>query len=396
MILGTTDIPTALDQPFNLLKRHTAIFGQSGTGKSTLLKNIVLSEIHRRGGVSLLDPHGDLTEQILEGLPRRRTQEVIVFDPSEEWPIGINPLAFKAQTDLAVSDFVGSINATSQDSWGPRLESILTHATYAVLESIPSPTVLDLPRFLADRKLRQKLMPKCSEPVRQFFKLYDEEWPERYRVEATAAVMNKIEKFGLKKAFRDVLGKGKHLNFREVMDTRRILLARLSKGQLGEDVSSLLGSFILSGLKFAALSRQDIPQEERIPHLIVVDEIQNFTAGIDFATLLAESRKYGVNLIVACQTVDQLDPKTRTAVFGNCPNLICFRISGEDALRMEHEFAGQISAERLTSLPNFECYARVAEQANVLRVFPFENIGFPGPKARKEKVLNHSRDRYAA
>jgi DNA helicase HerA-like ATPase len=396
MILGTTDIPTALDQPFNLPKRHTAIFGQSGTGKSTLLKNIVLSEIDRRGGVSLLDPHGDLTEQIIECLPRRRTQEVIVFDPSDEKPIGINPLAFKAQTDLAVSDFVGSINATSQESWGPRLESILTHATYAVLESIPSPSVLDLPRFLADRKLRQKLVPKFSEPVRQFFKLYDNEWPERYRVEATAAVMNKIEKFALKKAFRDVLGRERFLEFREVIDTRRILLCRLGKGQLGEDVSSLLGSFILSGLKFAALSRQDIPLEERIAHLIVVDEIQNFTVGMDFSTLLAESRKYGITLIVACQTVDQLEFKTRAAVFGNCPNLISFRVSGEDAERIEREFAGQVSAERLTSLPNFECYAKVAENPGVLHVFPFEALRFYGPRARREKVLNHSRDRYAA
>jgi hypothetical protein len=379
-----------------------ALFGKSGVGKTTLLRNIVATDLFAGEGLTVIDPHGGLIEELLTLIPRSRTNQVIYFDPRDRHFVpGLNLLESVSpwQRPLVVSALVSAIRNIWPDSWGPRSEYILSHAAFALLEQPHPVTLLSIPRFLTDHAYREKLARHVHDPsVRAFIREY-EEWPASFRHEAIAPVLNKLTKFSTNPLLRAIIGQPtSSFSFRWLMDTRKVLLVNLSKGALGEDVSSLLGSLLVTKLALAALSREDIPEAQRRLHLVFVDEVQNFLHGMDFPTILSEARKYRLALTVATQTLAQLPLPTQRAILGNCATLGSFRVSGEDALTLQTEFAQLIAAPQLQELADHHLFVRTLLEGNpmrpdVLQAYPpFEKTG---AEADSAKVIEISRQRFA-
>ena len=362
--IGTTFID---DQPFHLSpehkQRHISIFGKSGVGKSTLLRNMILWDICHWLGTTIIDPHGGLIEEVLQLIPRKRTNDVIYLNPQDpNHTIGLNVFESVSpdQRPLIVSSIISILKNIWSENWGPRTEYILSNASYALLSQPEPQTLIALPKLLTDTEYRARILEHVTDPaVRDFFNIFDNHWNARFREEAIAPLLNKLDKFTTNPLLRAIIGQTKSsFDFRWAMDTKKIILVNLSKGALGEDVSSLLGSLIVTKLSLAALSRQDTPEADRPLHVLYADEIQNFIYGVDFPTVLSEARKYRLSLVIATQTLSQLPPKSLSAVLGNCGTFASFRVSGEDAETLKHEFATKRPAFLLQDLPDYMVYVR--------------------------------------
>src|SRR6195256_6724000 len=357
-------------------RKHCAIFGKSGVGKTTLMRNMIVADIFNGNGVTVIDPHGSLIDDLLEAIPKSRTNDVIYFNPADpERVIGLNVLESvdQSQRSLVVSSLISILRNLYPNNWGPRTEYILEHAVYALLKKDEPVTLAALPKLLVDHNYRRKVVKDVTDPaIRSFFQFYEQQ-NDRLREESIAPLLNKVSKFVTNPLLRAVIGQTtSSFDFRWLMDTGKILLCNLSKGALGEDVSSLLGSLIVSKLSLASLSRQDIPEADRRPHYIYADEVQNFSHGVNLSTILSESRKYSLSLTIATQTLTQLPEESLAAVFGNCASIISFRVSGNDAKSLVREFGasgeGPRSAEQmydlivpaaeLQNLPDYKLYVR--------------------------------------
>lgn len=344
-------------------RRHIGIFGKSGVGKSTLLQNMITWDIHEGLGVSVIDPHGSLIEEVLRTIPRRRTSDVIYFSPKDpHYALGINILESVSdeQKPLITSSLVSIFRTLFSHGWGARSEDLLRHSIFALMEQPVPYSLIAIPKLLTDADFRKRIVENVENPpTLRFFATYDNQWDKRFREEAIAPLLNKLDAFITNPLLRSIIGQTKSgFQFREAIDTNKILLCDLSKGALGEDVSSLLGSLIVTKLSLAALSRQDTPEEDRTLHVLYADEIQNFIHGVDFPTILAESRKYKLALNIATQTLSQLPRECLSAVFGNCGTIISFRVSGEDAGALQEEFATLLPARLLQDLPDYKIYIR--------------------------------------
>jgi energy-coupling factor transporter ATP-binding protein EcfA2 len=388
--------------------KHFAIFGKSGVGKTTLMRNMALCDIHAGNGVTVIDPHGSLIDDLLNSIPRWRTNDVIYFDPKDtKRALGLNILETvrEEQRALIVSNVVSIFRKIWEASWGPRLEDILRNGLYALIEQ-PEPTsLIAFPKLLTNAGYRSKLLRRVQNPVvREFFRTYDDDWKESYKQEAIAPVLNKIRAFLINPLLRDIIGQSRSsFDFRWLMDERKILLCDLSKGALGEDVSSLLGSLLVTKLALAALSREDIPEEKRRQHFLYIDEVHNFTYGVDLPTILSEARKYRLSLVIATQTINQLQEKSIDAVFGNCATIMSFRVSGDDALRLEREFALMLPARELQHLPDYKLYVRTLRSlegiagdvpSDPLKVRAYSPFTMDGIENNRWKVIRASAERY--
>lgn len=350
-------------------QRHTAILGKSGVGKTTLMRNMILWDMVNGLGVTVLDPHGQLIDELLDHIPRSRTNDVIYFNPHDKKAVpGINILerVSRDHRPLVVSALVSTLKNIWPDNWGPQTEYLLSNFTFALLEQREPVTLLALPKLLTDSAYRKHILRSVTDPaIRGFFTTYDEVWDDDQRARASAPLLNKASKFITNPLLRNIIGQStSSFDFRRLMDKQQILLCDLSKGALGEDVSSLLGSLITTKMYLAALSRQDTPESERVPHFFYIDEVHNFTYGVDLASILSEARKYRLTLTIATQTLNQLPDKTVAAVFGNCATVICFRVSGADAKVLEYEFAMAINAAQLEELPDFKLYIKTLIEAD--------------------------------
>jgi type IV secretory pathway TraG/TraD family ATPase VirD4 len=396
-------------------RKHCAIFGKSGVGKTTLMRNMIVADIFSGNGVTVIDPHGGLIDDLLEAIPKSRTNDVIYFNPADpERVIGLNVLESvdRSQRSLVVSSLISILRNLYPNNWGPRTEYILEHAVYALLEQSEPVTLAALPKLLVDHNYRRKVVKNVTDPaIRSFFQFYELQ-NDRLREESIAPLLNKVSKFISNPLLRAVIGQTtSSFDIRWLMDTGKILLCNLSKGALGEDVSSLLGSLIVSKLSLASLSRQDIPEADRRPHFLYADEIQTFTHGVDFPSILSESRKYALALTVGTQTLTQLPEGAIEAVFGNCATIISFRVSGDDAKALVREFAASgegtrgaeqmfdviVPATELQNLPDYKLYVRTLlngrpQDPYLVQSFP------PFPKTQREnsveRVLRTSGQRY--
>src|SRR5437867_10059669 len=295
---------------------------------------MVVAELDAGNGLTDIDPHGSLIEDLLEVIPRHRTNDVIYINPAHpSRVVGLNVLESvdHSQRSLVVSSLISILRNLWPLNWGPRTEYILEHAVYALLEQPQSVTLAALPKLLIDHNYRKHIVAHVSDPaVQSFFHFYEMQ-NDRLREESIAPLLNKVSKFITNPLLRAVIGQTKSsFDFRWAMDNSKIILCNLSKGALGADVSSLLGSLIVSKLALASLSRQDIPEADRRPHYLYADEVQNFTHGVDFPTILSESRKYALSLTIGTQTLSQLPEETLASVFGNCATIISFRVSGDE------------------------------------------------------------------
>ena len=381
-------------------RRHIYLIGKTGMGKTTLLENMVISDIVRGEGIALIDPHGDLVERVIDFIPNHRINDVLYFSPSDtDYPIGFNLFdAGDVKHRYLISSAIISIfKKIWADSWGPRLEYILRNSLLALLES-PGNTLLGIPRLFVDKDYRNKVVNQIQDPVVKSFWVKEyARYQDKFLVGAVSPIQNKIGQFTSIATIRNIIGQTKsRIDFREAMDMKKILLFNLSKGLIGEDVSSLLGAMILSKLQIAAMSRADIPEEARTDFFTYIDEFQNFSTD-SFANILSEARKYKLSLIMAHQYVGQLSEEVQKAIFGNVGTSICFRVGAEDAEFLRPEFEPEFLVADLVALGQFEIAIKLMVDSVTSRPFsartlpPMElpNVGV------REKVLRVSRERYA-
>ena len=343
-------------------RRHLYIVGQTGTGKSTLLLNLIRQDLMAGGGLALLDPHGDLAEDVLAHIPKSRTNDLVYINPADiERPIGFNPLA-SVPPDLRpiVADgVVAAFRHVWPDSWGPRLDYILINAVRALLD-IPGGTLLMLPRLLIDDRFRSQLIGQhVSDPVvRSFWLNQYAAYNDSFRTEAISPIENKIGRVLIEPRLRNMLAQPKStITLRRLMDEGAIVICNLSKGGLGESTAHLLGALLTTAFAQAALSRADTPAADRRVFHLYADEFQSF-ATESFALILSEARKYALTLTIGHQYLDQLPDRLRDAVFGNAGSIIACRSGAIDAPILAEQI-GLGGAGALLDLPNFAAWARL-------------------------------------
>ena len=385
----TATLPFTLDT-----ERHCAIWGKSGVGKSTLLKTICVQHIRAGGGLTVIDPHGDLVDDLTGFIPIDRTNDVIVLDPKGERPIGLN--IFEGRDKLLSLDaLITFIKTRWPDGWGPRTDQLITNAALAILDVYQKPTLVHVHKFFSNQENRKRVFGRAKDPVVQDFIATFDGWEKRLREEATAAPANKVSKFLTNPLLRVVFGQAKSLPFREVLDRKRILLCGLPKGSLGSDVSSLIGSTVIFKLFQAALERECVPYEARVPHLLVIDEVKNFADGSMLSQIFAEARKYRLTLCIAGQMPSQLEEPQE--VFGNVSTNIAFRLGGVDARLLEEETGGEIPAGAFVRLPNRHFYGSTVVDDVVIgpvRAEMLPMVRRNGHENRSRDVMNWSRNNY--
>lgn len=382
-------------------RRHLYIVGSTGAGKSTLLLNLIHRDMLAGRGVTVLDVHGDLATAVIDRVPKHRTNDAIVFDAADENVIPFNPLACSdpKRVDLVTSGVVSAFKKL-YDSWGPRLENLLRYAVFVAIEQ--QGTFLDMLRLLTDKAYRDSIVPKVAdEVVRAFWQLEFATWNVQYRTEAVSSVTNKLLPFLTSRQLRAITtGSPKDsLDLRRVMDEQKILIVNLSRGRLGQDNSTLLGSLLLTAIEQAAMTRADLPESQRRDHYLYLDEFQSLTTP-STAIMLSESRKYRLCLTLSHQLTRQLDPATYHSVIGNCGTLLSFRVGFEDAELLAPAMSkhpGQLLPADLCNLPNYTAFIRLLIDGHPSRPFSMRTLP-PDPSVLDERrgdiVRRTSKNRY--
>ena len=383
-------------------RRHMYVIGKTGMGKSTLLENMIFSDIQAGRGVAVVDPHGDLAEAVINFVPSRRTNDVIIFDPSDrEWPIAFNMLENidPSLNTIVASGLVGIFKKIYANSWGPRLEHILRNTVLSLLE-YPNTTMLGIPRILQDADFRRKVVRKIEDPLVKSFWINEFEAMEpRQKIEAISPILNKVGQFLSSPIVRNILGQvNSKIDFRWAMDNKKIVVINLSKGKIGEDNSSLLGAMMITKFQIDAMSRANIPEKDRVDFYLYVDEFQNFATD-SFATILSEARKYRLNLTMANQYIAQMPEEVRDAVFGNVGTILSYQVGFDDAEYLSGQFGEEVLPNDLVNLSKFTAYMRLLNDGMPSKTFSLETLPPPDyhPDAdRREKVIRLARERYCS
>lgn len=346
-------------------RRHMYIVGKTGTGKSEFLKDMILQDIKAGKGMCVIDPHGELVDDLLEFMPVERAEDVIYFDPSDvERPMGLNIM--EAKTEDQKHFIVGAIINLMYKLYdphktgiiGPRFEHAIRNAMLTVMYEEGS-TFIEVVRILTDSKYVQEMLPKVKDPiVRRYWTDQIAQTSDFHKSEVLDYIVSKFGRFVTNKMMRNIIGQSKSsFDFRQVMDEGKILLINLSKGKIGEENSSFLGLIMVPRILMAALSRQDVPIEKRRDFYLYVDEFQNF-ATPDFAVILSEARKYRLSLTVANQFLGQIEEDVKAAVIGNVGSLISFRVGVSDANFLQSEFVPTFSESDLTNVDRFNVFIK--------------------------------------
>ncbi len=379
-------------------RRHMYVIGKTGMGKTTVMENMVLSDIYKGHGVGIVDPHGDFAEKILDFIPPSRINDVVYFNPADtDNPIGFNVLEVKneEQKHLIAAGLMGIFKKIWPDVWSSRMEYILNNTLLALLE-YPGSTLLGINRLLSDKDFRKKVVTHLKDPViKSFWQNEFASYNERYAQEAVAPIQNKIGQFLSSSVIRNMVAQvTSTINIREIMDSRKILIMNLSKGRIGEDNSRLLGGMLITKIQLAAMERVDTPEKDRKDFFLYVDEFQNF-ATPSFANILSEARKYRLSLIMAHQYVLQLDEVVAAAVFGNVGTIMAFRVGGGDAEALAKEFAPVFMEEDIVNLAKYRIILKLMIDGVASQ--PFSAMTMPpigSPTGMAERVIRVSRERY--
>ena len=380
-------------------RQHTYCIGKSGTGKTTLLRNLIVQDIEVGRGVAVIDPHGDMAEELIDSIPRSRTDDVVYFNPCDlDYPIGFNLLQNVPpnRRHRVVSGVVGAMKAIWRDSWGSRMEYIL-HAAVAALLECQDTSILGIQRMLIDRRYRRWVVDQVKDPiVKTFWQREFESYTPSFMQEAVAPIQNKVGQLIMSPPLRNVLEQVRRkVDLRFMMDNRRIFIANLSKGLLGEDMANLMGSLLVTSFELAALERADIPEAKRVDYHLYIDEFHNFATD-SFATMLAEARKYRLCLTLSHQHLDQLRKSVRAAVFGNTGTIISFRLGGRDAKVLAEEFGESIRTREFNSLANYEILVKTLSEGAYRE--PFRAKTLPPlhvRSGRRDVTIKRSREKYA-
>lgn len=346
-------------------RRHIYIIGKTGTGKTELLKYMILQDIKAGHGVAFIDPHGDAAEDILSQIPPGRAEDVIYFNPADtERPIGMNMLeASSEQEKHFVATYIVGLMYKLYDPHktgiiGPRFEHAIRNAMLTVM-SEPGNTFVEVVRVLTDARFVQELLPKVVDPVvRRYWTDQIAQTSDFHKSEVLDYIVSKFGRFVTNKMIRNIIGQSESaFNLRDIMDNKKILIVNLAKGRIGEENSNFLGLVLVPKILVAAMSRQDVPEEQRPDFFLYVDEFQNF-ATETFADILAEARKFRLNLIVANQFIGQIEEEVKNAVFGNVGSIISFRVGVTDANYLQHEFNPVFNETDLINVERFHAYVK--------------------------------------
>jgi len=393
-----------INHQFGILRidrsRHMYIIGQTGSGKTGMLELLSLSDIFHNQGYAIIDPHGDFAIDNMRFIPGSRIDDVVYFNPADTaFPIGFNPLeiTYNGQKNNISSEVIGVLKRMFGESWGPRMEHILRYTLLALLDR-PTTTMLDITRMLTDKKFRKETLSYCQDAVvANFWKSEFDSWNDKFATEAVAPVLNKVGAFTANPIIRNIIGQPKStFNLRTIMDEGKILIVNLSKGLIGEDNAAILGSFLVTKIQLAAMSRSDIERiEDRRPFYLYVDEFQNFATD-SFATILSEARKYGLNLTVANQYINQMNDSVRDAVFGNVGTLVSFRVSADDAPILSKQFEPQFESGDLLQMHNRNFVINMVINGEKSPAFNATTLTLPAPQIDNTgRIIENTRRNYS-
>ena len=384
-------------------RRHLYCVGKTGTGKSTLILNLICDDIRQGRGVGVIDPHGDLVADALRRIPRSRTNDVILFDPAEH-PIAFNPLACRSpdQRPLVAAGVLSAMKKVFavDETNAPRMLYILRNVLMALVEQ-PQATLLDVPQMLVDDAFRRQVVSRVSDPlVRAFWQHEFAGWHDRYRVEAIAPIQNKVGQFLTSPLIRRVFASAKNsLDLRHTMDAGKILLVNLSHGRLGEDSAALLGALLVTSIEQAAKSRADVKENERRDWFLYADEFQTYAGTESLAIILSQARKYRLSLCLANQLVDQMSPDLAATVFGNVGSLCVMQVGRRDAEQLAEELSGEVTPEDLIALPKYHAVVRMLIDGQPTRPFTIRTSPPPAISPRHattDTLVRASTQRYAS
>lgn len=379
-------------------RRHLWAIGKTGTGKSTLIANMAIDDLKKGRGVAIIDPHGDLSDVILNYVPASRINDVIYFNPIDrDRPVRLNVLEVKdqAQRELVVSGIVAIFNKLYGHSWGPRLEYILRN-TLLALSEVPGATLVDVPRILTDRGYRASAVAQLKDPIiKRYFENEFERMPEKMMQEAISPILNKVGQFVSSPLIRAIIERpNSSIDMEEIMNEGKILIANLSQGKMGEDNASLIGAMLITKFQLAAMNRVEMGESNRRDFYLYVDEFQNFATN-SFVKILSEARKYKLNLMMANQYMAQIPLEVQKAILGNAGSIVSFTIGAEDARIIQKEFGEVFTDKDLVNLENFQIAVRLMVDSMSGRAFLARTLPLPASaNQNREKVIKVSRERW--
>jgi hypothetical protein len=379
-------------------RRHLYCVGKSGSGKSKLLELLIKEDLDAGKGVGVLDPHGDLVDNCMEFVPKHRLKDVVYFDPADiDFPISFNPLenvdeAYKMQVTLG---FIQIFKKLFGSNWSDRLEHVLRYTVLALLDS-PNTTVLSILKMLTDKNYRQNIVSRIKDSVvKNFWVSEFAGWSEKFDAEAITPLLNKVGQFVATNMIRNIIGQpDNRINIRDIMDNEKILFMKVSKGLLGEENSSLLGSMIITKLYQAAMSRADVKEDKRKDFYFYVDEFQNF-ATETFAEILSEARKYKLNLTIAHQYMGQVSDLVKKTVFGNVGSIVSFRVGADDASHLAGEYNPIFKERDIINLGVREFYCKMSVDGEIREAFSGRTLSVPQMKeSYVPEIIANSRSLY--
>jgi len=379
-------------------RRHLYVVGKSGSGKSKMLELLIKEDLEAGKGIGVLDPHGDLVDNCMKYVPEHRIKDVIYFDPSDlEFPISFNPMENVAEEQKmqVTIGFLEIFKKLFGSNWTDRLEHVLRYTVLALLDS-PNTTVLSILKMLTDKNYRQNIVSRIKDNVvKNFWVSEFAGWSEKFDAEAITPLLNKVGQFVATNMIRNIIGQPESkFNIRDVMDGEKILFMKVSKGLLGEENSGLLGAMIITKLYQAAMSRADMPEEERKDFYFYVDEFQNFATDT-FAEILSEARKYRLDLTLAHQYMGQLSDVVKKTVFGNVGSMVSFRVGADDANVLVDEYTPIFSERDIINLGVREFYCKMSIDGEIREAFSGRTLNVPNvEKHFTHEIIAQSREKY--
>lgn len=379
-------------------RRHTYIIGKSGTGKTTLIANMAIDDIRKDKGVAIIDPHGDLSQTILDYIPSTRLADTCYFNPSDSeyiYPLNVLETKNDSQKELVASGVMSIFKKIYGNSWGPRLEHILRN-TLLTLVYLPNSHLGHVIQILTDKSFRNSVLKDLKNPtLLNFWHNEFDRMDDKFQMEAISPILNKVGQFLSSTYIRNTVSQIKSkINIQEIIDQKKILIADLSSGKLGEDNSSLLGAMLITQIQLSALNRVSQPEAERQDFYLYVDEFQNFATDA-FIKILSEARKFHLNLIIANQYMSQLDRSIQDAILGNVGTLISYVVGSNDAHILTREFGENYPPEDLIKIGRYQVLAKLSIDSETTP--PFYATTLPPLNCKnqgRDKLIHHSRERW--
>jgi len=381
-------------------QRHMYVIGKSGVGKTKLLEHFIRADIFYGHGLGVIDPHGDLIQDILDFLPEDRIKDVVLIDPSDrEFPISFNPIANVSDEDkhMVTDAIIEIFKKQFASDWTPRIEHLLRFSTLAMID-YPNGTFNGMVSLLSSGPYRGKVIEHIKDSVvRRFWAIEFPEWSQRYDAEAVSPLLNKLGQLLADPLMRNIFGQQENkIDFFDIMQNKKIFLVNLAKGRIGDDKSAFFGAVLITKIYQASMQRIRLATNERTPFYFYVDEFQNI-ATKTFENMLAESRKFGIAVTVANQNLSQLTPSLRSTLFGNIGSMIVFQISAEDAAIMELEMRPVFEVSDMINLAEREIYVKMTIDGKRWDPFSADVLTVTAPKhpSFMNKIVEYTRDKFA-